>query len=99
MNVVIYARYSDGKQREESIEGQLKVCHDYAERNGYNVINEYIDRAVSGRTDDRPQFKRMIKDSYKGNFNGIIVYQLDRFARNRIVSAKYKETLKIIMFQ
>lgn len=94
MNVVIYARYSDGKQREESIEGQLKVCHDYAERNGYNVINEYIDRAVSGRTDDRPQFKRMIKDSYKGNFNGIIVYQLDRFARNRIVSAKYKETLQ-----
>ncbi len=94
MNVVIYARYSDSKQREESIEGQLKVCCDYAEKEGYNIIGEYIDRAISAKTDDRPQFQRMIRDSSKKFFQGIIVYQLDRFARNRYDSAHYKHILK-----
>lgn len=94
MNVVIYARYSDSKQREESIEGQLKICYDYAEKKGYNIIGEYIDRAISAKTDDRPQFQRMIRDSNKKTFQGIIVYQLDRFARNRYDSAHYKNILK-----
>lgn len=94
MNVVIYARYSDSKQREESIEGQLKVCYAYAERNGYNVIGEYIDRAISAKTDDRPNFQKMIRESGKKFFQGILVYRLDRFARNRYDSAKYKYYLK-----
>lgn len=93
MNVVIYARYSSDKQREESIEGQLKVCHAFAEKEGYNVIGEYIDRAISAKTDNRPNFQRMIKDSGKKQFQGIIVYQLDRFARNRADSAKYRTIL------
>lgn len=94
MNVVIYARYSDSKQREESIEGQLKVCYDYAEKEHYTVIGEYIDRAISGRTDDRPQFQKMIRDSDRKLFQGILVYQLDRFARSRYDSAHYKYHLK-----
>ncbi|MFI3254944.1 MAG: recombinase family protein [Eubacteriales bacterium] len=48
MNIVIYARYSSASQSEQSIEGQLKACYSYAERSGYNVIGEYIDRALSG---------------------------------------------------
>ena len=52
MNVVIYARYSSHNQQETSIEGQLKVCHEFCERNNYTVIHEYIDRAISGRTDN-----------------------------------------------
>ena len=95
MNVVIYARYSDSKQREASIEGQLKVCHEYAERNGLIVIGEYIDRAISGRTDNRPQFQKMIRDSDKHLFQGVLVYQLDRFARDRYDSAHYKRRLKL----
>lgn len=94
MNVVLYARYSDSKQREESIEGQLKICYDYAEKEGYNIVGEYIDRAISAKTDDRPQFQRMIHDSGKKLFQGIIVYQLDRFARKRYDSAYYKNILK-----
>lgn len=93
MNVVIYARYSSDKQREESIEGQLKVCYAYAEKQGYNVIDEYIDRAISAKTDNRPNFQRMIKDSSKQHFQGVLVYQLDRFARNRADSAKYRTIL------
>ena len=94
MNAVIYARYSDSKQGEGSIEGQLKVCNEYAKREGLNVLNEYIDRGISGRTDDRPQFQKMIKDSGKKHFEQIIVYQLDRFARNRYDNAHYKNILK-----
>ena len=94
MNVVIYARFSSHSQTEQSIEGQLKVCYEYAEQNHYAVIGEYIDRAVSGKYDNRAEFQRMISDSDKHAFEGILVYQLDRFARNRYDSAIYKSKLK-----
>ncbi len=91
---VIYARYSCEKQTEQSIEGQLRVCHEFAERNGYVIVREYIDRAVSGKTDKREQFQQMLKDSAKQGFNYVLVYKLDRFARNRYDSAINKATLK-----
>lgn len=95
MNVVIYARFSSHNQTEQSIEGQLKVCYEYAKRNGHNVIGEYIDRAISGTAaENRPEFLRMIEDSRKQQFEGALVYQLDRFARNRYDSATYKAKLK-----
>ena len=56
MNLVFYGRYSDSGQTEQSIEGQRKVCYDFAERNGYKIIAEYIDRAISGTSDNRPEF-------------------------------------------
>ena len=93
-NAVIYARYSSHRQDEQSIEGQLHVCYDYAKRNGYTVVGEYIDRAISGRSDDRPRFQKMIDDSRKKAFQFVIVYKLDRFARNRYDSAIYKARLK-----
>ena len=62
MNAVIYARYSSDSQREESIEGQLRECGDYAQRNGMTVVGSYIDRALSAKTADRPEFQRMEKN-------------------------------------
>ena len=91
MNAVIYARYSSDSQREESIDGQIRECMEYCSRNGMTVIKEYIDRALSAKTDQRPDFQRMIKDSAKGLFD---VVELDRFARNRYDSAHYKAVLK-----
>ena len=67
-NAVIYARYSSHNQTEQSIEGQLRVCHEYAQREGFTIVGEYIDRAISGKTDDRPDFQRMISDSRKRAF-------------------------------
>ena len=63
MNAVIYARYSSDNQREESIEGQLRECKEYADQNGITVVRTYIDRALSAKTDSRPQFQQMIHDS------------------------------------
>ena len=94
MNVVIYARFSSNRQNETSIEAQLEECYKYCENENFNVVGEYIDRALSAKTDDRPDFQRMILDSNKNLFKGIIVYQLDRFARNRYDSANYKAKLK-----
>lgn len=93
MNGVIYARYSSDNQREESIEGQLRECMEFAERQGITVVGNYIDRALSAKTDGRPDFQRMIKDSAKRLFDVVIVWKLDRFARNRYDSAHYKNVL------
>ena len=94
MKAVIYARYSSDNQREESIEGQLRECMAYCKKNDITVLRTYIDRAMSAMTDHRPDFKRMIKDSAKGLFDVIIVWKLDRFARNRYDSAHYKAQLR-----
>ena len=94
MNVVIYARFSSHSQTEQSIEGQIKVCKEYAQKNDYNIIGTYIDRALTGTSDKRPEFQKMILDSNKKQFQGVLVYQLDRFARNRYDSATYKNKLK-----
>ncbi|MBR3620819.1 MAG: recombinase family protein, partial [Clostridia bacterium] len=94
MNAVIYARYSSDSQREESIEGQIRECTEFAEKNDMVVIEHYIDRAFSAKTDDRPDFQRMIKDSEKHKYEVVIVWKLDRFARNRYDSANNKRILR-----
>ena len=94
MTAVIYARYSSDSQREASIEGQLRDCKDYAERNGITIVGTYIDRAYSAKTDDRPEFQRMIQDSAKKIFDAVLVWKLDRFARNRYDAVYYKRQLE-----
>lgn len=94
MNAVIYARYSSDNQREESIEGQLRDCREYAEQNKLAIVGNYIDRALSARTADRPDFQRMIHDSEKRLFDVVLVWKLDRFSRDRYDSAHYKHILK-----
>ena len=91
---VIYARYSSHGQTEQSIEGQLHDGHAWAEKNDYKIIGEYIDRALTGTKDARPDFQRMIRDAEKRQFQVVIVWKLDRFARNRYDSAIYKARLK-----
>ena len=91
---VIYARYSTDRQTEQSIEGQIRECEQYAKSMGLTIINKYIDRAITGRKDNRPDFQQMIKDSEKRLFQYVIVYQLDRFSRDKYDSAHYKHALK-----
>ena len=94
MTGIIYARYSSDNQREESSDGQIRECKEFAEKNDIRIIDTYIDRALSAKTDNRPSFQQMIKDSSKGLFDVIIVWKLDRFARNRYDSARYKAQLR-----
>lgn len=82
------------KQTDQSIEGQFKECRAYAERMGYTIVGEYKDEHLTGTSDNRADFQRMIKDSNKKTFEAVLVYQLDRFARSREYSAKYKSILR-----
>lgn len=96
MKVVLYMRYSSERQTEQSIEGQNRVCEEFCKRQNYDIVDKYIDRATSAfkDTDKRTEFQRMMKDAPKGNFDAVVVYKLDRFARNRYDSATYKTKLK-----
>lgn len=93
-NVCVYARYSSDRQRAESIEDQLRVCGDYCKSQGYEVVDTYTDAAMSGTNDRRPGFQRMIDDAKQGRWSAVVVYKLDRFARDRYASAVYKHRLK-----
>ena len=83
---VVYARYSSAGQREQSIDGQLAAAHKYAEAKGYTIVQEYIDRAMTGRNDDRYDFQRMLSDTAKKQFSVIIVWKVDRFGGKRLPS-------------
>lgn len=91
---VIYARYSSESQTEQSIEGQIRVISEYAKKNNIPIIDSYIDRAISGRREDRPEFQRMLKDAKKKMFGYVLVYKYDRFSRDRLTSLMSKRDLR-----
>ena len=91
---VIYARYSSDSQTEQSIEGQLRVCKEYAQVNNILIVDTYIDRAMTGTNDNRAAFQKMLADSSKKQWQYVIVYKLDRFSRDKYESVIHKKTLR-----
>lgn len=92
---VIYARYSSDNQKETSIEDQLRLCREYAMRNGMAVVHEYCDKAKSGTSvKRRTQFNKMLEDSESGKFDIVLVYATNRFARNTYDSFVYRHQLR-----
>lgn len=91
---VIYARYSSDIQTEQSIEGQLRVCREYAQNNDILIVDTYIDRAMTGTNDNRAAFQKMLKDSSRKEWQFVLVYKLDRFSQNKFESVIHKKTLK-----
>lgn len=94
--IVLYIRYSSTGQNEQTVEGQIRVCKEWAEANGYTVVGIYIDKAKSAWSDSdkRVEFNKMMKDAGSGKFQYILVYKFDRFARNRLDSQMHKQRLK-----
>lgn len=91
---VIYARYSSASQTEQSIEGQLHVCNQFAKANDLIVVDTYIDRAMTGTNDNRAAFQRMLADSASATWEVVLVYAIDRFGRNSVEVALNKQRLK-----
>lgn len=94
MKAAAYARYSSDNQREESIDAQLRAIRAFADRYNYELVTIYSDEALSGKTDDRTQFRAMMADASKGEFSVVIVHEFSRFARNARDSRVYKTELK-----
>jgi|GEM_PF-5779256 len=93
-SAVIYARYSSASQTEQSIEGQPRVCNQYAKANDLIIVDTYIDRATTGTNDNRAAFQQMLKDSETSVWEVVLVYAIDRFGRNSIEVAINKQRLK-----
>lgn len=92
----IYARYSPGPQQTEaSIEGQVRECKEYAERNGIRIINIYSDSKQTGRNSDRAGFQQMLRDCKRGGVSVVLVWKIDRFGRNRAEIAQHRAMLKL----
>lgn len=96
IDVCLYLRYSSERQKEQSIEGQLRDCIAYCKRKNYRIVAIYVDRALTARKDveKRVRFQQMITDSVHRAWALIIVWKLDRFARNREDSAIFKMRLR-----
>ena len=95
--VALYARVSSDRQDVDlSVAAQLRALRDYAEKNGYLVVREYIDEAESGRIADRPQFRQMIEEGGKvtAPFQVILVWKFSRFTRKREHAVAFKSMLR-----
>ena len=99
IKAVIYARYSSDNQREESIEGQIRECTAFAEKNGITILRHYIDRAYSAKTDNRPEFQQMIKDSGKYLFDMVLVSLLAKASPHHGLDATCFENLHGLVAQ
>lgn len=91
---VIYARYSSDKQTEDSIEAQLRACREYASSKQYQIIDMYIDEAVSGKTANRTQYQKLLRDCEKDKFEIILIHKYDRIARNLLEHVTLEQKLK-----
>ena len=94
VRAAVYARFSSDNQRNESIDAQIRAIKQYADKNDIHIVAQYIDKAKSATTDNRPEFLRMITEAESGLFNVVLVHKLDRFARNRQDSIGYRMQLK-----
>lgn len=95
MRAVIYARYSAGRnQTDQSIEGQVRICTDYCASHNLEVIEIYADRHITGKTDERKEFQRMIQDAKQHRFDALVVYRTDRLSRDKYDAVIYKRELK-----
>lgn len=92
---VIYARYSSHAQKEESIEQQVEECTAFAAQSGLKILRVYADKALSGRTDKRPQFQKMMRDAEKKEFGIVIAYKSNRIARNMLQALQYEAKLDV----
>lgn len=94
IRVALYARFSSDLQRTESIDAQIRTMKEYCTEQNWEIVETYVDEALSGTTDRRPSFQKMIADSEKKEFDIVLVHKLDRFCRNRYDSANYKYKLR-----
>ena len=83
MKVALYARYSSDSQRDASIADQLRVCRAHAERQGWHIVEEYTDHAISGASLLRPGIQAMIADAVTGRFQVVLAEAMDRLSRDQ----------------
>ena len=91
MRAAIYARYSSDRQRDASIEDQVRLCRERLERDGHSLVQTYVDRATSGATMLRPGLQALIEDAMAARFDLVVTEALDRLSRDQAdIATLYK---------
>jgi len=83
VKVAIYARYSSDNQRDASIADQFRLCRLHAEKQGWQIVEEYSDHAISGSSLLRPGIQALIADATRGRFDMILTEAMDRLSRDQ----------------
>ncbi|NBZ89639.1 recombinase family protein [Stagnihabitans tardus] len=94
--VAIYARFSTDKQRDASIEDQVDSCRDYVAREGWEIVEVYSDRAISGASMFRPGIERLQRDARAGRFDIVLSEAMDRVSRSLSDIARFHEILQFL---
>lgn len=93
LTAVTYARFSSERQHESSIEAQHEAIASYCEQKHITIVEQYVDRALSGKSDNRPEFQRLLSDLRDRRVDYVLVHKTDRFARNRYDAAIYSRVI------
>ena len=93
VNAAIYARYSSAVQNDASIEQQIAECQEFARVKGYKIIATFADHAISGRTDRRPEFQKLMKAAERHEFQVVLAYKSNRISRNMLHALSYEDKL------
>jgi site-specific DNA recombinase len=97
MRAALYAGVSSQGQVDGlSLDAQMKAMRGFAAQKGWDIASEYTDAGFSARSDDRPEFQRLIADAKARRFDVILVHKFDRFSRRRQDAVTYKALLKRI---
>ena len=94
MKAALYARYSTAGQREASIEDQFRECREFAQRQGFAVVAEFHDAAMSGNESNRPDYQRMLSVARDKKFDVIVAHELSRLSRNEAETHSLREELE-----
>jgi DNA invertase Pin-like site-specific DNA recombinase len=79
MRIGIYARVST---KDQSCELQVRDLRAYCTARGLDLVGEYVDVGQSGAKDSRPELNKLMDDARKRQFDAIVVWRFDRFARS-----------------
>ena len=80
---VVYTRYSSDLQRDASIEDQIRLCRARVEREGWQYLRAYTDRATSGASALRPAYQALLEDARRRQFHIVVTEGLDRLSRDQ----------------
>lgn len=83
MRVALYSRYSSDQQRVASIADQQRCCREFAMRQGWDVVGDYTDAAMSGASLMRPGFQALMRAALANTIDVVLAESLDRFSRDQ----------------
>lgn len=93
MRAAIYARYSSDKQSDASIDDQIRLCREYASRHNWHVAAVFADHALSGTSNTRPEYQKLVSQARARKFDIVVAEAMDRLSRDQEHIAGLYKTL------